>query len=171
MITLDVDNDISSPILALRSPKLSTTFIKCPAGVGVELGIKLPIMVLNVKNIGKYFSFEVQVRDDKQVIRRFRVSTFQTESRVQPDICTLPLRLDEGWNQVQFDLSDFVRRTYQTCYIETISVQIHANCYLRRVYFAEKLYAEDQLPLEFRLYSSIKPTPPSSPSPPPPPPE
>ncbi|ORX93362.1 DUF667-domain-containing protein [Basidiobolus meristosporus CBS 931.73] len=170
-IAIETDEDVSAPVLTISSPKLSSTYISCPARSEAELGIKLPILVMIVKNVGKYFSFEVHVRDDKRIVRRFRVSTFQTESRIQPDLCTLPLRLDEGWNQLQFDLNDFVRRAYQTSYTETLRVQIHANCNIRRVYFAEELYAEDQLPIEFRLYSSVKstPSPPSSPPPPPPP--
>ncbi len=30
------------------------------------------------------------------------------------------MRLDEGWNQIQFNLSDFTRRAYGTNYIETL---------------------------------------------------
>eukprot|EP00961_Rhodomonas_salina_P242925 3281966-Rhodomonas_salina.1 len=44
----------------------------------------------------------------------------------------MPMRLDEGWNQIQFNLSDFTRRAYGTNYIETLRVQIHANCRIRR---------------------------------------
>lgn len=32
----------------------------------------------------------------------------------------MPMRLDEGWNQIQFNLSDFTRRAYGTNYIETL---------------------------------------------------
>lgn len=37
---------------------------------------------------------------------------FQSTTRVKPFICTMPMRLDEGWNQIQFNLSDFTRRAY-----------------------------------------------------------
>ena len=36
----------------------------------------------------------------------------------------MPMRLDEGWNQIQFNLSDFTRRAYGTNYIETLRVQV-----------------------------------------------
>ena len=68
----------------------------------------------------KYFTFEVQVLDDKSVRRRFRASNYQSTTRVKPFICTMPMRLDEGWNQIQFNLSDFTRRAYGTNYIETL---------------------------------------------------
>ncbi len=31
---------------------------------------------------------------------------------MKPFICTMPMRLDEGWNQIQFNLADFTRRAY-----------------------------------------------------------
>jgi len=36
----------------------------------------------------------------------------QSTTRVKPFICTMPMRLDEGWNQIQFNLADFTRRAY-----------------------------------------------------------
>ena len=44
----------------------------------------------------KYFTFEVEVLDDKNVRRRFRASNYQSTTRVKPFICTMPMRLDEG---------------------------------------------------------------------------
>lgn len=89
----------------------------------------------------KYFTFEVQVLDDKNVRRRFRASNYQSTTRVKPFICTMPMRLDEGWNQIQFNLSDFTRRAYGSNYIETLRVTIHANCRVRRIYFSDRLYS------------------------------
>jgi hypothetical protein len=62
------------------------------------------------------------------------------------------MRLDEGWNQIQFNLADFTRRAYGTNYVETVRVQIHANCRIRRIYFSDRLYSEEELPPEYKLY-------------------
>ena len=51
---------------------------------------------------------------------------------------------------------DFTRRAYGTNYIETLRVQIHANCRIRRVYFSDRLYSEDELPAEFKLYLPVQ---------------
>ncbi|KAH0943713.1 hypothetical protein HID58_003350, partial [Brassica napus] len=48
-----------------------------------------------------------------------------------PYICTMPLKMDEGWN-------------------------VHANCRLRRIYFAERLYSDEELPPEFKLYLPVQ---------------
>lgn len=113
----------------------STTYISCPNDPNKTLAIKLPYLVMIVKNLKKYFTFEVQVScilfnfmlqilDDKNVRRRFRASNYQSTTRVKPFICTMPMRLDEGWNQIQFNLSDFTRRAYGTNYLETLRVQV-----------------------------------------------
>ena len=90
---------------------------------------------------------------------RFRASNYQSTTRVKPFICTMPMRLDEGWNQIQFNLSDFTRRAYGTNYIETLRVQIHANCRIRRIYFSDRLYSEEELPPEFKRARQTPPSP------------
>ena len=37
------------------------------------------------------------------------------------------------------------------CYLK-----IHANCRIRRVYFSDRLYSEDELPAEFKLYLPVQ---------------
>jgi hypothetical protein len=53
---------------------------------------------------------------------------------------------------LQFNLADFTRRAYGTNYVETLRVQVHANCRIRRVYFSDRLYSEEELPPEFKLF-------------------
>jgi len=149
------DSDIMSSVLEIMGTNVSTTYVTCPADPNKTLGIKLPFLVMIIKNLKKYFTFEVQVLDDKEVRRRFRASNYQSTTRVKPFICTMPMRLDEGWNQIQFNLSDFTRRAYGTNYIETLRVQIHANCRIRRIYFSDRLYSEEELPQEFKLFLPV----------------
>lgn len=184
------DQDIQSSVLEIMGTNVSTSYIVCPADPKQTLGIKLPFLVMIIKNLNKYFTFEVQVLDDKGVKRRFRASNYQSTTRVKPFICTMPMRLDEGWNQIQFNLSDFTRRAYGTNYVETVRVQIHANCRIRRIYFSDRyecrqmsivmclnkfrvsvqpvnlllcclflfrLYSEEELPPEFKLFIPTAP--------------
>lgn len=71
------DQDIQSSVLEIMSSNVNTTFITCPADPAQTLGIKLPFLVMIIKNLKKYFSFEVTVLDDKGVKRRFRASNYQ----------------------------------------------------------------------------------------------
>jgi len=150
------DPDIQSSVLEIAGSNVSTNFITAPADAKKTLGIKLPFLVMIIKNLKKYFTFEVTVLDDKGVRRRFRASNYQSSTRVKPFICTMPMRLDDGWNQIQFNLSDFTRRAYGTNYIETLRVQIHANCRIRRIYFSDRLYSEEELPAEFKLFLPVQ---------------
>lgn len=71
------DEDIQSNVLEIIGSNIQSTYITCPADPAATLGIKLPFLVMIVKNLKKYFTFEIQVLDDKNVRRRFRASNFQ----------------------------------------------------------------------------------------------
>lgn len=150
-----MDSDIQSSVIEITGSNISTTYIICPSISKLSLGIKLPYLMLIVKNMKKFFSFEVEIMDDKQIRRRFRASNFQSVTKIRDFICTMPLRLDDGWNQIGFNLTDFTKRAYGSNYVETIRVTVNANCRLRRIFFADRLYSEDELPAEFKLYLPI----------------
>uniref|UniRef100_A0A8C5DJ12 Cilia and flagella associated protein 20 n=1 Tax=Gouania willdenowi TaxID=441366 RepID=A0A8C5DJ12_GOUWI len=151
-----MDNDLKSTVWEVEGINVNTSYITCPADPKKTLGINLPFLVMMIKNQRKNFTFEVQVLDDQNIRRRFRASNYHTKMRVMPFICTLPMELDEGWNKIQFDLSDFTKQAYGTNYVKTLRVQIHANCRIRRVYFSDRFYSDDELPDEYGLYSQVQ---------------
>lgn len=71
------DEDIQSSVLEIVGSNVQSTYITCPADPAATLGIKLPFFVMVVKDLKKYFTFEIQILDDKNVRRRFRASNFQ----------------------------------------------------------------------------------------------
>ncbi|KAL6041767.1 Cilia- and flagella-associated protein 20 [Balamuthia mandrillaris] len=151
-ITFVVDEDIQSKVVQVVAKNISNTYLSCPANPKQALGIKLPFLVFIIKNMNRYFSFEVEVMDDKNFRRRLRASNYQSKARVKPYICTMPLKLADGWNLIQINLEELTRKAYGSSYVETLRVQMHANCRLRRISFAERLYSEDDLPPEFKLF-------------------
>ncbi|TNN19221.1 Cilia- and flagella-associated protein isoform 2 [Schistosoma japonicum] len=118
------DNDIQSLVLELLGSNVSSTYISCPGDQRKALGIKLPFLVLIVKNLNKYFTFEIQILDDEGVKRRFRASNYQSTTRVKPFICTMPLRLEANWNNIYFNVADFTKRAYGTNFVEVLRVQV-----------------------------------------------
>lgn len=58
---------------------------------------------------------------------RKKTNGAQDAARVKPGICCMPLKLDDGWNQVVVNLAEMTTRAYGTNYVETLRVQIHAN--------------------------------------------
>ena len=148
------DFEMQSSVIEICGANVSTSFLSCPSNPKQTLGVKMPFLVLLIKYLKKYFTFEVQVIDDKNVKRRFRASNYQSNTRVKPFICTIPMKLDEGWNQIHFNLTDFTRRAYGTNYLETLRVQIHANCRIRRIYFTDQLLSSKSIPDEYRAFSN-----------------
>ncbi|KAK3422819.1 hypothetical protein EUGRSUZ_G03210 [Eucalyptus grandis] len=71
------DEDIQSNVLEIVGSNVQSAYITCPPDPAATLGIKLPFLVVIVKNLKKFFTFEIQVLDDKNVRRRFRASNFQ----------------------------------------------------------------------------------------------
>lgn len=212
----NTNKEVDGPAIEIISTELSQNYLICPPKQKAStprpsLGITLPYLYLtiHIPNEELDFSFEVTVLDDKQTIRRFRASTYQSTTVIKPDICTMPLKMekeqrrltrdallfpakrqkvdsndgssyaecnsyDNGgyygpgsfdgendeddnngncWNRLCIPLAEYTKRAYGTNYVETMWVQIHANCRLKRVYFAEKeMDEDDELPEEYRLY-------------------
>ena len=153
-VKIITDFEMQSSVIEICGANVSTCFLSCPSNPKQTLGVKMPFLVLLIKYLKKYFTFEVQVIDDKNVKRRFRASNYQSNTRVKPFICTIPMKLDEGWNQIHFNLTDFTRRAYGTNYLETLRVQIHANCRIRRIYFTDQLLSSKSIPDEYRAFSN-----------------
>ncbi|CAG9853825.1 unnamed protein product [Phyllotreta striolata] len=150
-----VDDEVKSLVLDISGSNVATTYITCPIKPRASLGIKLPFFVMIIKNMKKYFTFEIQILDDKEMHRRFRVSNFQSSTKVKPFCTTMPIGLSSGWNQVQFNLADFTKRAYGSTYVETMRVQVHANVRIRRLYFTDTLYTDEELPNEFKLFGPM----------------
>ncbi|KAI0217592.1 hypothetical protein L0F63_000110, partial [Massospora cicadina] len=75
-VALIKDNTLGATVLEVASRNLVNTYISCPRQ-SQSLGIKLPHIVFIVKNLKKFFSFEITTLDDRGIVRRFRASNFQ----------------------------------------------------------------------------------------------
>lgn len=156
-VTRVLDDTLRSSAVELDGANVATTSATCPADPRAELGVSLPILTLLLKNVGRYVSFEITVRDDRGSRRRFRASNFQPAPRVAADVAALPLRLAPGWNRVTMDLAALTKAAYGSTYVETARVTVHACCRLRRVYFSAADApgapgAAGEVPPEFRLF-------------------
>lgn len=133
-------------VLEISGTNVATTYITCPIKPRASLGIRLPFLVMVIKNMKKYFTFEIQILgtwfvdrhsatnygyctlyvflfyipDDKDMHRRFRVSNFQSTTKVRPFCTTMPIGLSSGWNQIQFNLADFTKRAYGSGYVNLL---------------------------------------------------
>ncbi|KDR79949.1 hypothetical protein GALMADRAFT_116481 [Galerina marginata CBS 339.88] len=102
--------ELEQTVLHLQSPTIRTTYIQCPPVVPsfdaigthdkfVGLGIKHPWLHLQVRNLGREWSFEVGVVDHSGRTGIIRFSTFQKKPRLKmnhvksgsPPLLLLPL--------------------------------------------------------------------------------
>jgi len=84
---LDPDYALNQTVLQIQSPTLQTTYIQCPPVGGpphqgardksADLGIKRPWMHIQVRNMGKEWSFELGLVDQFDRMGILRLSTFQ----------------------------------------------------------------------------------------------
>lgn len=56
------DEEIKSLALEIAGTNVATTYIYCPPDPKKVLGIKLPFLVIIIKNMKKYFTFEITVK-------------------------------------------------------------------------------------------------------------
>ncbi|MCQ2819224.1 MAG: CFAP20 family protein [archaeon] len=153
------DQDIRSPSIEIIGANVESNYIVTPVDNKQSLGIKMPTIVLLIKNLQKYFEFSITVLDDKKIRRVFKSSNFQTLTRVKGNFCSLPMKLEDGWNQIHINFIDFVQKAFGTNYVETVAVQINANCRIRRIYFTEFADFENnyrKIPPEYKVFAAIE---------------
>ena len=57
------DPDIQSSVLEIMGTNVSTTFIQCPADPKKTLGIKLPFLVMIIKNVSRAYFMTAIILD------------------------------------------------------------------------------------------------------------
>jgi hypothetical protein len=127
--------------------------ITCP-GWQKTLAIRQPVLAMIIKvRAGDAFTFEATVLDDRGATRRVRASTYQRKPVTSDMLCHIPLTLERGsWCYLPVDLGAVLTKAYaRTKFAELLRVQIHGSCQLRRVFCCDRMYTEQQLPVELRL--------------------
>mmetsp|Transcript_75 Transcript_75/g.121 ORF Transcript_75/g.121 Transcript_75/m.121 type:complete len:187 (-) Transcript_75:156-716(-) len=148
------DDEVQSTTIEVKAENVSTCYLMSPASHGQNLNIKHPFLCLVVKNLEEDFLFDVHVLDDTNSKRRFRASTLQCVTKVQPFICTMPLKLDKGWNLISLNLREYTRHAFRHEYKELLGIQIHANCRIRSVYVTSRQLQSEELPAEVQIPAS-----------------
>ncbi|KAL7065427.1 hypothetical protein AAHC03_05678 [Spirometra sp. Aus1] len=145
------DPAIRSLVLDIRGTNVTTTYIETPPDPRDSLGIRMPIFVVLFKNMNRFFSFEIETVDFSGFHRRFRASNFTKNTLIRQFCTKMPLFLHPGWNTVVFDLNRLMEYCYKQRLLEVTRVRINANCRLRRVYFCDRAYSDDEIPKDYRI--------------------
>ncbi|XP_018397435.1 PREDICTED: uncharacterized protein LOC108775537 isoform X2 [Cyphomyrmex costatus] len=127
------------------------TSITIPAKALDVLNIKLPILVLVIKNLNLRFKLEIQVIDKQQYRRRFSFMTHNVEKlpNINASVAHISLRLDpDCWNFLEIDLQTLCHEVYKMDYEALQRITIYPNCHLRRVYLQDRHYNDDETHVE-----------------------
>ncbi|KAI0346404.1 hypothetical protein BDW22DRAFT_754877 [Trametopsis cervina] len=85
---------LDQTVLHIQSPTMRKTYIRCPSSSGVNLGLQLSWLHLQVRDLGREWSFEVGVCDRASKRGIIRFSTFQKQPALKmsrPPLLHLPL--------------------------------------------------------------------------------
>ncbi|BGP32043.1 hypothetical protein JCM10296v2_003822 [Rhodotorula toruloides] len=144
-------------VLHLQAPDCRTTCIRFGSldkGKWKEdgLGIELPVVHLQLKELGREMYVDVAVVDDKDEMTVVRSSTWQLEVELlpatdsHPRLLHLPLRFPSSttttpllthWSTLSLPLHTLLSSTGSR-FKAVVGVEVHATCRLRRVWFAEE---------------------------------
>ena len=139
-------------------PLCSTTYITCPADPKRTQGIKLPsFMIIKILRSISLLKSRYQVLGT-----RFNLSDFTTGAYGTNYTETLGVQVSAQREESAaprsfwyYDLNNHII-TFLLLVFRLFRSQIHANCRIRRVYFSDRLYSEDELPAEFKLYLPVQ---------------
>jgi hypothetical protein len=114
----------------------------------------VPGLVLQLKDTGHFFSFEVHVRDAGGAPLSLLVSNRCTAIRLLGSQCALPLETRPGWNIVRLDLADVVRRAFGREFGVCTGIVLLATMRVLRVYFESAPLEDAELPEFMRCVDS-----------------
>lgn len=113
-------------------------------------------LVMFVKHLDEFLEFNVEIVDDKQTYRQFKVTNARSLARVEMTSCQLPLALGNtdskksstqaAWRYVCLDLQTFTSQAFGTKHVTTTQIRIGGNCRLLRLFFQDELYEDSDLP-------------------------
>jgi Protein of unknown function (DUF667) len=112
----------------------------------------LPYFVIQMKDLGKFTSVELAVVDDNRRIRRLHCTNKVSVTKIDADVCTMPLLLDEKcWNYICLDLVDLAATAFGVTFKYCKEVVITSNTAVARVFFQDKRYEDAELPAFLRV--------------------
>ncbi|KAF3422670.1 hypothetical protein E2986_00242 [Frieseomelitta varia] len=122
------------------------TSIICPSDSFQFLNVELPILVVVIKNLNLNCRLQVQVADDQNYQHHFQFTNAESEKQnYRGAICRVKVKFETGWNKLELDLSSLTQTVFKQVYAVTQRIQICGNCRLRRIYFIDRHYEDEEV--------------------------
>lgn len=84
--------------------------------------------------------------DNQNCQHHFQFTNAESEKQNSKGvICRVKVKFETGWNKLELDLSSLTQTAFKQQYAITQRIQICGNCRLRRVYFIDKHYEDQEI--------------------------
>ncbi|XP_076667250.1 uncharacterized protein LOC143368427 [Andrena cerasifolii] len=144
-----LDSDLLENVIEIQDfeqPNGFGTSILCPSDTSQFLNIELPILVVVIKNLNLQCRLQVQVLDTQNCPHHFQFSNSECEKQNSKGvICRVKVQLETGWNKIELNLLHLTQAAFKCQYAVVQRLQVWGNCRLRRVYFIDKHYGNEEI--------------------------
>ena len=146
-VELVEDSELKSKALEIIGNASSTNYLFFPESPSATIRSdpSLGFLLLTIKPIARYCSFEFTIEDSKNVLRKFKASNFGSAARLKPQSAIVPMKLQDGWNRVSVNLNDICRKAYGTDLKKLVRFQLNGGIRVRRVLLAEEDFGDQVL--------------------------
>ncbi|XP_066587065.1 uncharacterized protein [Prorops nasuta] len=145
-----VDNDLLENVVEIQDVEgssVANTYIACPSDSQQQLSISLPFLILIIKNLNLECRIKLQILDSNQLRHYFQFHFSNSEDKYARNstFSHIKVQLEPGWNRLELDLHNLTDTIFKSKYEKTERLQICANCRLRRIYFIDRRYGEQEI--------------------------
>ncbi|XP_076235489.1 uncharacterized protein LOC143179929 [Calliopsis andreniformis] len=144
-----LDSDLLENVIEIQDfeqPNGYGTSILSPYDSSQFLNIELPILVVIIKNLNLQCRLQVQVLDTQNCLHHFQFSNSENEKQSSKGvICRVKVKLETGWNKLELNLAHLTQAAFKSQYAVTQRLQVSGNCRLRRIYFIDKHYENEEI--------------------------
>lgn len=124
------------------------TWIMCPPATDQVLNIKLPILVILLKSMQSQCFFQLQFVDKNNIKHLINFSNVEPKKNTVTKFAPprMHLVLEPGWNKLELDLFH-LSKIFETEFEAVCRLKICASCRIRRIYFTDRHYDDNEMPL------------------------
>lgn len=138
------DEILNQPCVEITGPESLVTFPTQSA---------LPQLVLMLRHLEKFMSFQIEIQDTTKTYRILQFSNKVSIARVSATRAILPLDLvtSSEWQYLPIQLDELTSLCFGVTYAATVQIQIKATCRILKIFFQDQPYADIQLPEHLKV--------------------
>jgi len=111
------------------------------------------LLVMVVKNIGRFFEINIKASDSYGATHRVSLSNRRSSIAVNKKTCFLPIQVGDGWQYLCLDLEDILRRCFGVKYFACYEVQVGGPVRVGKIFFQNVQLSDAELPNFLRVVS------------------